>query len=253
MAVFTGVGVALLTLFDEHDRVDVPATVDLAVDLVARGMQGVVVAGSTGEAAALDPDERVALVAAVRAAVPPGVPVVAGTGAVSAHHAVAYTSAAVDAGADAVLALSPPGSSDLDTYYASVADAASERPVLAYHYPSVSAPGIPVDVLPKLPVTGCKDSSGDAGRMLEELASFTGDLYTGSSALLSFAGPIGCTGAILSLANAEPERCIAAFGGDADVQLGLAGAHLRAHERFPRALKEMVAEQRGTSTACRIA
>jgi 4-hydroxy-tetrahydrodipicolinate synthase len=152
-----------------------------------------------------------------------------------------------------VLVLSPPGSNDLDMYFERVADAAAGRPVLAYHYPAVSAPGIPVDALPKLPVIGCKDSSGDPGRMLEERASFSGDLYTGSSALLSFAGPIGCTGAILSLANAEPERCVAAFAGDADVQLALAGAHHRAHERFPRALKEMLAEQRGTSTACRMA
>jgi 4-hydroxy-tetrahydrodipicolinate synthase len=162
MAVFTGVGVALLTLFDSHDRVDVRATVDLAVDLVGRGMQGVVVAGSTGEAASLDPDERVALVTAVRAALPTDVPVVAGTGAPSAHHAVAYTRTAVDAGADAVLVLSPPGSNDLDMYFERVADAAAGRPVLAYHYPAVSAPRIPVDALPKLPVIGCKDSSGRA-------------------------------------------------------------------------------------------
>jgi len=101
-------------------------------------------------------------------------------------------------------------------------------------------------------VAGCKDSSGEPGRLLEELTTFDGDLYTGSSALLSFAGPLGCTGAILSLANAEPERCIAAFSGDAGAQRALVPAHRRALEHFPRGLKEMVAEQLGTSAACRM-
>ena len=103
--VFRGVGVALVTLFDADLAVDTAATADLAVRLVDAGMQAVVVAGSTGEAATLSADERVAVLTAVRAAVPDRVPVVAGTGAPSAHQAVVFTAGAVDAGADAVLAL----------------------------------------------------------------------------------------------------------------------------------------------------
>ncbi|SRR6266511_4287304 len=252
MPVFEGVGVALLTLFDEQDRVDARATAGLAAQLVGRGVRGVVVAGTTGEAAALDAAERVALVESVRAKVPADVPVLAGTGAASARQAVALTRAAVDAGADALLVLSPPGAADAGSYYEAVSVAAGELPVIAYHYPDVSPPGITVDALRKLPVAGCKDSSGEPGRLLEELTTFDGDLYTGSSALLSFAGPLGCTGAILSLANAEPERCIAAFSGDAGAQRALVPAHRRALEHFPRGLKEMVAEQLGTSAACRM-
>lgn len=252
MPVFTGVGVALLTLFDDDGRVDAPATARLATTLVDRGVRGVVVAGSTGEASALEPAERVELVGAVRAALAGAVPVVAGTGAPSTRQAVELTRAAVDAGADAVLVLSPPGASDSRSYYDAVAHAAGGAPVLAYHYPAMSSPGIPVDVLDQLPVVGCKDSSGESGRLLDELTGFAGDLYTGSSSLLSFAGPLGCAGAILALANAEPERCIAAFAGDTDAQLVLVPAHNRAHERFPRGLKELVAEQLGTSPAARL-
>jgi hypothetical protein len=78
-------------------------------------------------------------------------------------------------------------------------------------------------------------------------------VYTGSSALLSYAGPLGCAGAILSLANLEPERCARAFNGDVVAQVGLTDAHLAAHERFPRRLKDMVAARFGTSTFCRAA
>lgn len=249
--VFTGVAVALVTLFGSDGDLDAPASARLAVELVERGVRAVVVAGSTGEAATLTPEERVELLDAVRGAVPADVPVVAGTGAPSARQAVALTRAAVDHGADAVLTLSPPGSQELSRYYHEVVEVAGGRPVLAYHYPKVSAPGIPVDALGALPVAGLKDSSGEAARLLQELECFGRPLYTGSSALLSFAGPLGCTGAILALANVEPERCIAAFEGDVGAQRSLAAAHEQAHAAFPRSLKEMVAAASGMSPVTR--
>jgi dihydrodipicolinate synthase/N-acetylneuraminate lyase len=123
--------------------------------------------------------------------------------------------------------------------------------VLAYHYPKASEPGIPVDVLPKLPVAGLKDSSGDPDRLLAEL-DWGKPVYTGSSAILSFAGPLGCAGAILALANVDPEGCIAAFTGDAAAQRRLASAHLASRIDFPRGLKEMMSARFGTSPVCRI-
>jgi 4-hydroxy-tetrahydrodipicolinate synthase len=250
--VFTGVGVALVTLFDDHGALDAPASAELAASLVDAGVQGVVVAGTTGEAATLDPDERISLLTAVRHAVPPATPVIAGTGAPSARQAVRLTRDALEHGADAVLVLAPPAASDVRPYYDDVAAAAggSER-VLAYHFPAVSPPGIPVAVLCDLPVAGCKDSSGDAGRLLEEVVSFDGSLYTGSAALLSYAGPLGCTGAILSLANIDPERCARAFAGDVDAQRALADTNRSSRVRFPAGLKELVAERFSTSTVVR--
>jgi 4-hydroxy-tetrahydrodipicolinate synthase len=251
--VFTGVGVALVTLFDDRGEVDAGATAELAARLVAAGVRSVVVAGSTGEAPALDAAERIALLEAVRAAVTGTVPVLAGTGAPSAREAVALTRDAIAHGADAVLTLSPPRSGDLGAYYAAVGDAAGGAPVLAYHYPNASPPGIPVDALATVPgIAGLKDSSGEPERLLRELASWDRPIYTGSSALLSFAGPVGCTGAILALANVEPERCIQAFTGDADAQRALTAAHVAAHDAFPRRLKEMVADRFGTSAVARL-
>ena len=254
MIPFTGVGVALVTLFDEQGDLDAPATADHAARLVELGVQAVVVAGSTGEAASLSPDERVALLDAVRAAVDTstGVPVIAGTGAPSARQAVALTAAACDHGADGVLALSPPGAPDPRPHYDAVAKAAGAVPVLAYHWPALSPPGIALSLLPELPVVGCKDSSGEADRLLAALTSYDQPLYVGSSALLALAGPLGCAGAILALANAHPEGCIAAFSGDAGAQLGLAEGHREAVGSFPRGIKAMTAERFGTSTVTRM-
>src|SRR5919107_2121190 len=223
MTLFSGVGVALVTLFSDDGALDAPATADLAAQLVGLGVRCVLVAGTTGEAAALTAEERDALVGAVRAAVPAEVPVLAGTGAPTGRQAAELTERAFAAGADAVLVLSPPGVPDPRPYYETVAKAAA-GPLLAYHFPGAAAPGIPVDLLTDLPVSGLKDSSGDAGRLLHERHVFAGDLYTGAATLVGLCGAIGAAGALVAAANIAPEECVAAFGGDAQAQLPLLGA-----------------------------
>ncbi|MGH9267434.1 MAG: hypothetical protein ACRD0D_04585, partial [Acidimicrobiales bacterium] len=99
---------------------------------------------------------------------------------------------------------------------------------------------------------GLKDSSGDPDRLLEVCTTWDRALYTGSSALLALAGPLGCAGAILAVANAEPELCVAAFAGDTDAQRRLAPAHLAQGRAFPGAVKELTARRFGTSTVARM-
>jgi 4-hydroxy-tetrahydrodipicolinate synthase len=229
-AVFTGVGVALLTLLKEDSAVDAKATGELAADLVRRGVQGVLACGTTGQPATLTDAER---------------------REVSAARAAELTVQAVDSGAQAILAWPPPGSEDLPGYYAALVEAAQGLPVLAYHIPWISAPGVPVEALADLPIAGLKDSSGDPNRMLAEVARYRGWTYTGSSALLSMAGPMGGTGAILSVANLEPELCIAAFGGDGTAQRDLADVHLAAQAGGAPAVKRILAERTGSCALSR--
>jgi len=251
-ALFSGVGVALVTLFDDDGGLDAPATARLAAQLADLGVRAVLVAGTTGEAMTLSPDERGALIGAVREALPAGVPVLAGTGAPTGRQAADLTARAFDAGADAVLALSPPGVPDPRPYYDRLAKAAGSRPLLAYHFPFASSPGVPVEVLAELPVTGLKDSSGDPGRLLHELEVFGGDLYTGSASLLAMCGAVGTAGALLALANARPELCAAAFAGDGAAQLRLAGDERAAKAAFPAGIKRLVAERFGVSPVARV-
>jgi 4-hydroxy-tetrahydrodipicolinate synthase len=251
MPLFTGVGVALVTLFSEDGTLDAPATADLAARLAGLGVRCVLVAGTTGEAAALTAGERDALVGAVRAALPAEVPVLAGTGAATGRQAAELTGRAFAAGADAVLVLSPPGVPDPRPYYEAVAEEAT-GPLLAYHFPGASAPGIPVDLLPGLPVSGLKDSSGDAGRLLHEREVFPGDLYTGAASLVGLCGAIGAAGALVAAANAAPELCVAAAGGDADAQVRLAAVDRSASADFPAGYKRAAAERFGTSVVTRM-
>jgi 4-hydroxy-tetrahydrodipicolinate synthase len=249
---FTGVGVALATLFDEAGELDAKATAGHAATLVGLGVRAVVVAGSTGEAAALTAQERVDLLTEVRKAVPAEVPVAAGTGAPSARQAATLTRQAAEAGADAVLALCPPRTTDPRPYYEAVAEAAGELPALAYHFPRTSPPGIPVEALPDLPVQGLKDSSGDPERLLAELEVFDRPLYVGAAPLLLMAGSLGVPGAILAVANVDPEHAIAAFAGDPAAQQALFAAHKRVKDAFPFGLKQAIADRFGASPATRL-
>jgi dihydrodipicolinate synthase/N-acetylneuraminate lyase len=249
---FRGVGVALATLFDDQGEVDAKATAEHAATLVELGVRAVVVAGSTGEASALTGEERIALLTATRKAVPAGVPVVAGTGGPSARQAAALTHAAREAGADAVLALCPPRSNDPRPYYDAVAEAAGDLPALAYHFPQTSPPGIPVDALADLPVQGMKDSSGDPERLLAELEVFDHPLWVGAAPMVLMAGSLGIAGAILAVANVEPEHAIAAFAGDPGAQRALLPAHRRVKARFPHGLKDAIADRFGTTRATRL-
>ncbi len=247
--VFTGVGVALITVFDRDGGLRAEETAAHAARLVDEGVRAVVVAGTTGEAMSLDQDERSALLREVRAEVGGLVPVIAGTGAPSARQAVALSRRAAADGADAVLALTPPGVEDPSGYYEQLA-ASIDVPLLAYHYPKVSAPGVPIERLGELPVDGLKDSSGDPERLVREVGAFPGRVYTGQHSLLLLAGAIGCAGAILALANVDVEGCAKALRGDPEAQRRVVCDHLELGS--VAALKRRIAAVSGIDPAVRI-
>ena len=186
--VFEGVGVALVSLFDGDDRLLANKAAEHAAGLVERGVTAVAVAGTTGEPWRLDDEDRVALVEACRAALPDDIPVLAGTGHSDPDQARHLTERCVAAGADALLVLSPADAETIPTFYEQIARAAAGTPVLAYHFPAFSPPGIGMDALDDLPVAGIKDSSADADRLVIEVEMCDYPVYTGSANLLSFAG-----------------------------------------------------------------
>ncbi len=210
-----------------------------------------VVGGTTGESDALTLDERVVLVAAVKEACA-SVPVVAGAGGQWSGAAGEIAAAVVKAGADVLLVAPPRRATDLSAFYAAVGESAAGVPLLGYHFPGVAGGEIGLDVLGSLPLAGVKDSSGDPERLLRELSTWDGAVYSGAAPLALMAGAVGAAGVILAAANIAPEDCVAAWGGDAAAQLRLVGVHLAAKSLFPHGLKAAVAERFGTSTATRL-
>lgn len=249
-APFVGVGVALVTLFDDERRVDISGTVRHAANLVDRGVRAVLVAGSTGEFKALTKGERTALLAGLVEGIHGNAVVIAGVGASSTDGACRLTEAAVEAGADCIL--SAPGSDDIARHYKEVKNAAGELPVLAYHWPALYPPGVDVRDLDSLPIAGCKDSTGDPKRLLDEVAASSCAIYTGSSSLLLMCSAVGGAGAIVAIANAYPELSIAAFAGDGAAQRELYLVQRSVQELpLPVDVKRLTAERFGTSPVVR--
>jgi 4-hydroxy-tetrahydrodipicolinate synthase len=96
----------MLTPFKTDGSVDYSAAERLAALLVADGSDGVVVSGTTGESPSLTDDEKIELAKVIKKAIP-GKNVVVGTGGNDTHHSVRLSERAMQAGADALLAVVP--------------------------------------------------------------------------------------------------------------------------------------------------
>jgi 4-hydroxy-2-oxoglutarate aldolase len=189
---------------------------DNVTRLLADGLDGIVVAGSTGEAPLLDPDEQRRAVGWTREVTPRGKWLIAGTGAESTRQAIALTRAAAAEGADAVLVRPPSyfpavAARSLANYFRAVADA-SPVPVLVYNIPKYTHVSLPAELLEELSghqrIVGVKDSSGD----LKNLAAYREAapqwaVFAGSGSLLLSALELECDGAIVAVACFAARLC----------------------------------------------
>ena len=153
MAEIGGVLTAMVTPFAEDGSVDEASARKLARHLIENGSHGLVVAGTTGESPTLSDAEDVALVKAVRDEVGPDATVICGTGTNDTRHSEKLSAAAAEAGADAVLVVTPyynkPNRAGILAHYEAVAKAAG-IPVIAYNIPSRVVVNIPPDLLAEL-------------------------------------------------------------------------------------------------------
>jgi 4-hydroxy-tetrahydrodipicolinate synthase len=145
---------AVVTPMHPDGRVDEETFVALLAHLADHGSDGVVVAGSTGEAATLSDEEHLALVAlAVQERPRPEFSIVAGTGSNDTRHAVHLTERATAAGVDAVLSVTPyyvrPNRRGMLAHFAEVARA-TDKPVILYNIPARTGTDMPNDLLAEL-------------------------------------------------------------------------------------------------------
>ena len=181
---------ATVTPFDADGAVDYDRYRELCAFLVDNGSDGVVVNGTTGEASTLSEEERVGLIRAAVDAVGDRAAVVAGTGTNSTAHSIHLTEQAQEAGAHAVLVVTPyynkPPPRGIVEHFKAVA-AATDRPVVAYNIPGRVVVNIEPQTMTELAeipnVTGVKQSNADLeqARHIVELGL---DLYAGDDDLV---------------------------------------------------------------------
>jgi 4-hydroxy-tetrahydrodipicolinate synthase len=228
MARFGEVLTAMVTPFDANGDLDLDGAVKLAKWLVAQGNDGLVIAGTTGEASTLSDEEQFSLVEAVASAVT--VPVIAGAGSNDTRSAVELTARMKSLGAAGVLSVTPyynrPGQSGIEAHFRAVC-AATDLPVVIYDIPVRAGRKIAPEVLLRLArevpnVVALKDAAGDypgtARLMSQAPAGF--ELYSGDDSMtLAFLtlGGSGVIGVATHWCAAEHKEMITSFKkGDVD-------------------------------------
>ena len=210
-----GVLAPVVTPFDAAGDVDLEGFARNIRAHLEAGACGIVVTGSTGEAALLDEREREALIARARREVPADRTLLIGTGSESTRATIARTRVAAATGADGVLVVAPHyyggamTAEALTQHYERVADH-STIPVLLYTIPKFMHFALPPDVVAALAqhdnIVGMKDSSGDAALFARYLESQSPRfrVLTGSGLLFGRALAMGAEGGILAVSLFAP-------------------------------------------------
>jgi 4-hydroxy-tetrahydrodipicolinate synthase len=173
----------MATPFDESGRVDDAATRRLAAEVVESGSHGIVVAGSTGEAATLNDEEHIAVLRAVVEEVGDRAQVICGTGTNDTRHSIELTKASAEAGAVAALIVTPyynkPNPAGIQAHFEAIAEAVPDMPLIAYNIPSrviVNVPPAQLAELAKIDsVVGVKQANDDELELIDGLAVVAGN------------------------------------------------------------------------------
>ena len=212
--VFTGSAVAIVTPFC-GDGVDLEAFDRLIERQIQGGTDAIVVCGTTGEAATLSYNERMALIERCVRTVDRRVPVIAGSGTNSTASSIALSKAAQSAGVDALLTVTPyynkASQSGLVQHFSAIADAV-DIPVILYNVPSRTGVGCTAQTyqaLAKHPnIAGVKEASDDFDLIQDTLnlcpPGFT--VWSGNDGSTAAIMALGGKGVISVAANVVPRE-----------------------------------------------
>jgi 4-hydroxy-tetrahydrodipicolinate synthase len=219
---------AIVTPFDDELNVDEEAFVAILRHLAAHGSDGVVVCGSTGEAATLTDEEHLRIVELAVAERPAdGFTVIAGTGSNDTRHAVELTERATALGVDGTLSVTPyynrPNRRGLLAHYREI-NAATDKPILLYNIPSRVAIDVPNDQLEELGqahehIVGVKQANNANLALIDGL-----EVYAGNDDVFARTLDLGGAGGILvasHLVGDEMRRMVDEPEHRADIDAGL--------------------------------
>ncbi|MDQ6834640.1 MAG: 4-hydroxy-tetrahydrodipicolinate synthase [Actinomycetota bacterium] len=191
---------AMVTPFDGAGRVDEEAAVALMHHLVAHGSDGLVICGTTGEAATLSDEEQLAMIALAVEEMGERCTVIAGVGSNDTRHAVWLTERATELGPDALLSVNPyynrPSRRGIVAHYEHV-NAATDLPILLYNIPQRTGADLPNELIAQLGelehICGVKQANP------ANLAAIDGMLiYAGNDDMLADVLDLGGPGGVLT-------------------------------------------------------
>ncbi len=190
---------AMVTPFDADLRVDEEAAVAMMHHLVEHGSDGLVVCGTTGEAATLTDEEHLRMIELAVTEMRGRCTVVAGVGSNDTRHAIELTEKATALGADAMLSVTPyyvrPNRRGIVRHFEAVAQA-TDKPIVLYNIPSRTGTDMPNDLLAELAqlehVSAVKQANNANLALIDGL-----ELYAGNDDILCRTLELGGAGGIL--------------------------------------------------------
>lgn len=232
---FQGACTALVTPFN-NGKVSLPMLHNLIERQIQAGISSFVLCGTTGEAPTLSDKEKLRIFSYAKQNFP-NKTIICGTGSNDTHHAISLSRAAEDAGADALLVVSPyynkASAQGLTDHFLAIASAV-HIPIIVYNVPGRTGMDIPVSVYKKLSqvynICGVKEASADITKTAKILSECPSDFYvwSGNDDMTVPIISLGGMGVISVASNVAPmemqDMCLAALAGDFDTaaQLQLA-------------------------------
>ncbi len=196
---------AMVTPFDENNRMDLNITTQLIEHLIATGSDGLVVAGTTGESPTLSHEEKITLFKHVVKVVDGRVPIIAGTGSNNTQESIELTKEAEQIGIDGALVVTPyynkPNQEGLYQHYAAIAKE-TKLPIMLYNIPSRAVVRLNVETVVALSqienIVAVKDSTGDLDGIASilEQAEDGFSVYSGDDSLTLPIQSIGGSGIV---------------------------------------------------------
>ena len=232
--VFTGAAVAIITPMHADGTVNFEELGRIIDDQIAHGTDAIVICGTTGESAALNHEEHVECIRFAVKHTAKRVPVIAGTGSNDTAFAIEISKEAEEAGADALLLVTPyynkTSQAGLIAHYTAIANAVT-LPCIIYNVPSRTGVNLQPATraeLAKLPnVNAVKEASGNISQVAD-VAALCGEelnIYSGNDDQIVPILSLGGKGVISVLSNVAPQQahdiCAAWFSGDTEKSLEL--------------------------------
>lgn len=215
--IFKGMASAIITPMTETG-IDYEALGRFLEFQIASGINALVVMGTTGENATIEPEDQEKVIRYTVEQVAGRIPVIAGTGTNNTEHVLRNTRAACQAGADAVLVVTPyynkATQNGLYTHFTTVADA-STVPVILYNVPGRTGCNLLPKTVARLSehprIAAVKEATGNMAQMVEimHLCGDKLDVYSGEDALTVPMMAMGGAGTISVLSNVVPREAVA--------------------------------------------
>ena len=215
MAIFEGAGVALVTPMNDDLTVNYSKLEQLLEEQIAGGTDAIIICGTTGESATLSEEEHANVIRFAIEKVNHRIPVVAGTGSNCTATAVKLSKEAAEAGAEAVLVVTPyynkATQNGLIAHYKEIANAI-DIPVILYNVPRRTCVGMTPQTIATLVnevdnIVGVKEASGNISTVAQilHLCGDKVDLYSGNDDQTIPMLSLGAKGVISVLSNVAPK------------------------------------------------